>query len=96
MAIFLDRIDAVPLQYEEFSFEFEQWLSVLVDQLNELLRVIQENINDNLAQSFTAAEIGVLDTAGLPDGVVLYDTDNHVYVGKQNGTLVQFDTSAYP
>jgi hypothetical protein len=37
MTLFLDRIDAVPISYNDFKFEFNNWLSVLVDTLNEVL-----------------------------------------------------------
>lgn len=44
MTIFLDRVDSVPVQSEDFTFEFEQWLTVTVDSLNETLQII-ENVN---------------------------------------------------
>jgi hypothetical protein len=96
MTVFLDRVDAAPLSNTNFTFEYMQWVSVLVDSLNEVLEEIQDNLNLNTSQSYTAAQITALNAAGLPDGVILYDTDTNVYVGKENGTLVQFDTSPYP
>jgi hypothetical protein len=33
---------------------------------------------------------------GVTNGIVLYDTTTNVYVGMQNGALVQFTTTAYP
>lgn len=44
MTVFLDRVDAVPLRSQDFSFEFNQWLSVMVDSLNEVLQTI-EHVN---------------------------------------------------
>jgi len=44
MTLFLDRVDSVPLQTENFGFEFEQWLAVMVDSLNEVLEKI-ENVS---------------------------------------------------
>lgn len=96
MTVFLDRVDAAPLSNTNFTFEYMQWVSVLVDSLNEVLQEIQDNLNLNTSQSYTASQITALNVAGLPDGVILYDTDNNVYVGKENGALVQFDTSPYP
>lgn len=32
----------------------------------------------------------------IGNGILLYDTTNNVYVGMQNGSLVQFTTAAYP
>jgi hypothetical protein len=40
MAVFVDRIDAVPIQYNDFPYEFNQWLSVLVDSLNQVIEDI--------------------------------------------------------
>lgn len=95
MALFLERVDAAPLSNTDFTFEFMQWLSVLVDQMNEVLATVQDNLNFNTAQSYTTAEITAL-AADLPNGVVLYNSTTHVYVGKENGTLRTFTTAAYP
>jgi len=97
MPIFLDRIDAAPLNSEKFSFEFNSWVSVLVDSLNENLSDIQNTINLFGGQSYTATEINDLFVAGtLVNGIFLYDTTNNVYVGMQSGALVKFTTTPYP
>lgn len=97
MAIFLDRIDAVPIANSKFDAPFLQWLWVLVDSLNETLGDIQGLFNLLTAQSYTDTEIAQMESDGdLVDGILLYDTVNHVYVGRQNGALVQFTTAAYP
>ena len=97
MAIFLERIDSVPLFGSDFTMEFSQWLSVLVDSLNQTLEDIQDDFNLLTAQSYTAAEITALQSGGeLSDGVLLYDTTNTVYVGRISGSLVKFTTAAYP
>lgn len=97
MTIFLDRIDAVPLQGEDFTFEYNSWVAVLVDTLNENLSDIQTALNLFTAPNYTAVEIADLLSAGsLVNGIVLYDTTNNVYVGMQNGSLVKFTTAAYP
>ena len=99
MAIFLDRIDSVPIINGDFDPQFFQWLWVLVDALNENINDIQNSFNLLTAQSYTAAEIVAMQTAvpsQLSNGVLLYDTTNNVYVGKQSGALVKFTTAAYP
>lgn len=97
MSIFLDRIDAVPLQGESFTFEFNSWAAVLVDTLNENLSDIQNSFNLFIASTYTATQINDMFLDGtLSDGIVLYDTTNNVYVGMQSGSLVQFTTAAYP
>jgi hypothetical protein len=97
MTIFLDRIDSVPLQGVDFSFQFESWLAVLVDSLNENISDIQNAFNLLTAPNYTAAEISDLLADGLlADGIFLYDTDNDVYVGMENGALVKFTTTPYP
>jgi len=97
MSFFLDRIDSVPGQNEDFSFEFSSWLAVLVDTLNENLLDLERIVNLFTSQSYTAAEIAQMFTDGdLENGIFLYDTDNNVYVGMQSGALVKFTTSAYP
>ncbi len=98
MAIFLDRIDAVPVASNtQFDPQFLQWLWVLVDALNENWRDIQNAFNLLTAMSHTQTEITDMDLAGqLVNGVLLYDTTNDVYVGRQAGALVKFTTTPYP
>ena len=97
MAIFLDRIDAAPIINSDFDAAFLQWLWVLVDSLNENLGDIQNAFNLLTAMNYTAAEIVAMNAAGqLGNGILLYDTTNHEYVGKQNGVLVKFTTAAWP
>lgn len=97
MAIFLDRIDAVPIANSDLDPQLLQWFWVLVDALNENLSDIQTAFNLFTANSFTQTQITDMNTAGqLSDGVFLYDTTNNVYVGRQSGSLVKFTTSAYP
>ena len=98
MAIFLDRIDAVPIASNtQFDPQFLQWLWVLVDTLNEDINDIQALFNLFTTNSYTQTEITDMNTAGqLSDGVFLYDSTNNVYVGRQGGSLVKFTTTAYP
>lgn len=97
MALFLDRIDAAPIVNNDLDPQFLQWLWVLVDVLNENISDIQNAFNLLTTPSYTAAQITALNVAGdLRNGVLLYDTTNNVYVGKQNGALVKFTTAAYP
>jgi hypothetical protein len=97
MTIFLDRIDAAPIMNSDFDAQFLQWIWVLVDTLNENINDIQDALNLLTAMGYTAVEIAAMNVAGtLGNGVLLYDTTNHVYVGKQNGALVKFTTTAYP
>lgn len=97
MAIFLDRIDSAPIVNSDFDAQFLQWLWVLVDTLNENINDIQTSLNLLHAMSYTAVEIAAMNVAGtLTNGVLLYDSTNNVYVGKQSGALVKFTTTAYP
>lgn len=98
MAIFLDRIDAVPIaSNKEFDPQFLQWLWVLVDTLNETLGDIQNAFNLLTAMGYTQTQITNMNIAGqLENGIILYDTTNNVYVGRQSGSLVKFTTTAYP
>jgi hypothetical protein len=98
MAIFLDRIDAVPIASNtEFDSQFLQWLWVLVDALNGNMTDIQGAFNLLTAIGYTQTQITDMNTAGeLANGVILYDTTNDVYVGREAGSLVKFTTTAYP
>jgi len=97
MTLFLDRIDSAPLSNSNIDMQMMQWIAILVDTLNETILDIQNAFNLLEAQSYTDVEIAQFETDGnLVDGVILYDSVNNVYVGRQNGALVQFTTFAYP
>ena len=97
MAIFLDKIDSAPIMNSNFDPQFLQWLWVLVDSLNETLGDLENALNFLTAPNYTAAEIATMEGDGdLGDGIFLYDTTNNVYVGRENGALVQFTTTPYP
>lgn len=97
MTIFLDRIDSAPIINSDFDAQFLQWIWVLVDSLNETINDIQNAFNLLTAMSYTDLEIAAMEADGdLVDGVLLYDSVNNVYVGRQGGVLVQFTTAAYP
>src|SRR5256885_6208792 len=95
--IFLDRIDAAPIANSQFDAQFLQWLWVLVDALNGNMTDIQNSFNLLTAIGYTQTQIIDMQTAGqLSNGVLLYDTTNNEYVGRQSGSLVKFTTTAYP
>lgn len=98
MTIFFDRIDSSPIaNITDFDYQFIQWIWVLVDSLNENINDIQNAFNLLTAMNYTQTEITDMDAAGqLSNGILLYDTTNDVYVGRQAGSLFQFNTSAYP
>lgn len=95
MTVFLEKVNAVPVLGLDTTPEFIQWLTILVDTMNEVLADIEELFNVFPAPQYTDVEITALN-ADWPNGVIVYDTVNNVYVGKQAGSLVQFDTSSYP
>lgn len=97
MALFLDRVDSAPIMNGDFDPQFLQWIWVLVDTLNEDITDIQDAFNFLTATNYTAVQIAAMNAAGqLGNGILMYDTTNNVYVGKQNGALVKFTTTAYP
>lgn len=40
-SLLLDRIDSVPLAADNFSSEFQSWLTVLVDSLNSVINTLE-------------------------------------------------------
>jgi hypothetical protein len=98
MAVSLDKIDSAPIaSNKEFDPQFLQWLWVLVDTLNENIAAIVAGFAILEASSYTAVQIADMESAGeLENGVILYDTTNDEYVGRQAGALVKFTTTPYP
>lgn len=97
MAVFLNKINAAPLNSEQFSFEFNSWLSVMIGEINEDLTSLENFLNLHGGQHYTDVQINALFVAGaLVDGILLYDTVNNVYVGMEAGSLVKFTTTPYP
>lgn len=71
MAIFIERIDSVPLNDDDFSYTFNSWLSVMVDTVNEDIVQIQDQLNGDLDATFitrkTSAQItALIDQNKLP------------------------------
>jgi hypothetical protein len=91
MPVFLDRIDSAPINNDEFSFDFNSWLSVMIDTLNEDILLIQNSLNgfnDGLiAPSFTTAQIAILALTAV-NGTMWYNTDTNHLVAKINGVVV--------
>ncbi|RLA22963.1 MAG: hypothetical protein DRQ62_07085 [Gammaproteobacteria bacterium] len=85
MAVFLERINAVPVVNREFSFEFLQWLTTMVDSLNSVLEQIQDNVG--VAQQYTTVQI-TANLAAWPNGQLFYDTTLNQLQAKVNGALV--------
>ena len=97
MTVTLDKIDAAPISNSDFDHQFLQWIWVLVDSLNENIGDIETAFNLLTANGYTQTQITTMQTAGqLSDGVILYDTTNGEYVGREGGSLVKFATTAYP
>lgn len=97
MSIFLERIDSAPLANTNFDMQYMQWVGNLIDTLNEVISDTQNAFNLLEASDYTDTQIAALQADGeLADGVILYDSVNQVYVGRQGGALVQFTTAAYP
>lgn len=69
-------------------------MQIYHDQLNQAL---QNGLSDNgwTMPPITAANLAII-APKMPDGTIWYDTDNHEYVGKVNGTLMKFTMAAYP
>lgn len=62
MAIFLDRVDAAPISNSDFPFAFNQWISVLVDTLNENIADIQGAIGSTSVVTLTTQAVDVNST----------------------------------
>jgi hypothetical protein len=102
--LFLDKLDAAPLDNDDFSYPFNAWCANNIDSTNEIINDIQNQFNGIGVPygptRLTQAQILNLDGLGkLSDGVFIYCTDhggNPCYVGRINGALVQFQTIAFP
>lgn len=59
--VFLDRIDAAPLENDQLSYPFKAWIANTVDTLNE----VENNIQDQLNGAGLATFITPLTTAQI-------------------------------
>lgn len=59
MTLFLDRVDAAPVTDSTFPFEVKQWMSTLIDVLNEDIADIEGAVNSTnpITGTTQAAEI---------------------------------------
>lgn len=99
MSIFLDRIDSVPLEDDNFSQDYTSWVSVFVDTYNETIEDVQELFNNLQAQPLTQAELTDPDfITSAENGMMWYCTDSSPpnIVLKINNALVQLVTAPFP
>ena len=97
MTLFFNRVDSVPISKNDFPYEFNQWLGILVDTLNEFIGDVQDDLNLLTPQSYTSVQIAqLLSDGALNNGVILYDSTLNLYVGMESGALVKFTTTPYP
>ena len=101
MAIFLDRIDAAPLEDDDFSFSINSWFANTVDTINEDIEVLESNLNGMnegvIVGSFTQAEI--LSMAPTATDGTIYACPAHsppCLVVVFGGTPYQISTTAFP
>lgn len=98
MSIFLERVNALPyLTNSKFDAEFNSWLSVFIDTMNETLLTIETQLNQTSAPPFTTAQIITM-SSSAPNGTFWYATDATPpnVVIKINGSLVQLQTTPFP
>ena len=102
MSIFLTKADPAPLSSEKFSEEFNSWLSVLVDTLNETLTSIQNFLNNMKISSTSniggsgAGPISVSVTGlvvGSPIVATIASSSNPVWVISCIATSTGFDVT---
>jgi hypothetical protein len=69
-------------------------MQIYNDQLNQAL---QNGLSDNgwTVPQITATNLATI-APNMPDGTIWYDSTNHEFVGKVNGTLMKFTMAAYP
>lgn len=91
-----NKIDNAPLFSVEFSADFEQWLSVTIDILNQFFIDLENGISFPHKTQAEIIALGAL--TDTPNGTGWYCTDSSPpnIVFKINGSLVQLNTSAFP
>lgn len=70
MAVFLDRIDAVPLAADPFSDEYKAWVTVLVDSLNSVINTVEQNLVTPVGLT-GVTQLAVANTVYTPTNVAL-------------------------
>lgn len=84
MTLFLDRVDAAPIQNSTFDMEFTQWLGVLVETLNEDIQDIQGAILSNTVVTGTTQTVDI-NSIYIPTnaGLTTFQLPNIMSVGAQ-------------
>lgn len=73
----------------------------LTEEMQDYNDLINQALINGLSDSgwtvpqITAANLAVI-APKMPSGTIWYDTDNNVFVGNVNGTLMKFTMTAYP
>lgn len=72
MTLALDRINSVPLQSDKFSYEFNQWVSNLVDTINnDLSRVESGILSVEVVSGIT--QQATINSTYIPTNILLTD-----------------------
>lgn len=91
-AISLERIDSVPLQGTEFTFEMQRWLATLVDNLNTTIGLLESTLNQFVLVNglvmpqYTAAQISALAVDAV-NGTLWYNTTTNQVDAFSNSTV---------
>lgn len=93
MSLFLNRIDSIPVLYNDFDSQLLQWLWVLVDSLNENIGQIQNSFNALTAPNTAILNESVTLTSGSPSFTVANGTiykvgDNIIGTGIASGSVI--------
>lgn len=82
------------LKYVDEDGFLTESMQIYNDQLNQAL---QGGLSDNgwTIPPITAANLAIVAPL-MPDGTIWYESDAKEWVGKKNGSLVKFTTTAYP
>jgi hypothetical protein len=90
MSVFIDRIDAAPLDDDDFSFSFNSWVSNTVDVLNEDLADIQNQFN-GISDGLVVPQKTTIQITALaltaPNGTLWYDITTNQLKALVNGVV---------
>ena len=91
-----NKIDPAPLYSVDWASEMEQWISLLISDLNEFFVTLERGITFPHKTQAELTDADFLQAA--PNGTGWYCTDSSPpnIVFKINGSLVQLNTSAFP
>lgn len=92
MSVVLDKVNTAPIQNDDFSYEFKQWVSNTIDTLNEVISDIEDLlISRETVPELIAPFAVAVNSLYIPTGTALSSFQLPVTTVDDIGSIIEID-----